>query len=80
LSVDETIVLVGWFILRYKNAFSFLLLFLLVTGFTGMVFGKEPDAIKNNAALRTLIVLVPNMLFIVLAYFSERLQKKKIAK
>jgi len=76
-SLEIIIVLVGWLILRYMNAVSFLLLFLLVAGFSGMVFGKEPDAIKNNAALRTLIVLVPNMLFIVLAYFSERLQKKK---
>jgi hypothetical protein len=75
--LEIILVLVGWLILRYKNAVSFLLLFLLVAGFTGMVFGKEPDAIKSNAALRTLIVLVPNILFIVLAYFSERLQKKK---
>lgn len=75
--LEIILVLVGWLILRYKNAVSFLLLFLLVAGFTGMVFGKEPDAIKNNADMRTLIVLIPNMLFIVLAYFSERLQKKK---
>ena len=75
--LEIVIVLLGWLILRYKNAVSFLLLFLLVAGFTGMFFGKEPDAVKNNATMRTLIVLVPNMLFIVLAYFSERLQKKK---
>jgi hypothetical protein len=75
--LEIILVLIGWLILRYKNAVSYLLLFLLVAGFTGMVFGKEPDSIKNNAALRTLIVLVPNMLFIVLAYLSERLQKKK---
>ena len=75
--VEIILVLVGWLILRYKNAFSFLLLFLLVAGFTGMFFGKEPDVIKNNESLRTLMVLVPNMVFIVLAYFSERSQKKK---
>jgi hypothetical protein len=76
--LEIIIVLVGWLILKYKNAFSFLLLFLLVAGFTGMFFGKEPDVIKNSESLRTLIVLVPNILFIVLAYLSERSQKKKV--
>ena len=75
--LEIILVLVGWLILRYKNAISFLLLFLLVAGFTGMFFGKEPDVIKNNESLRALVVLVPNILFIVLAYFSERLQKNK---
>jgi len=75
--LEIILVLVGWLILRYKNAVSYLLFFLLIAGFTGMFFGKEPDVIKNNESLRTLIVLVPNMLFIVLAYFSERSQKKK---
>jgi hypothetical protein len=53
------------------------LLFLLIGSFTGMIFAKEPDAIKNSEALRTLIVLAWNTLFIVLAYFSERIQKKR---
>lgn len=75
--LEIILVLFGWLILRYKNTVSYLLFFLLVAGFTGMFFGKEPDVIKNNESLRTLIVLVPNMLFIVLAYFSERSQKKK---
>lgn len=74
-ALEITLVLVGWLILRYKNVFSFLLLFLLVAGFSGMFFCQEPPVIKNNESLRTLIVLVPNILFIVLAYFSERLQK-----
>lgn len=76
--LEIILVLVGWLILKYKNAFSFLLLFLLVAGFTGMFFGKEPDVIKNSESLRTLIVLVTNILFIVLAYLSERSQKQKI--
>jgi hypothetical protein len=42
-----------------------------------MVFGKEPVGIRDNASLRTLIVLIPNILFMALAYFSERLQEKK---
>jgi hypothetical protein len=76
--LEIILVLVGWLILRYRNAISFLLLFLLIGSFTGMVFGKEPDAIKNNEVLRVFIVLAPNVLFIVLAYFSERFQKNRI--
>jgi hypothetical protein len=76
-SLEIIIVLAGWIILRYRNAVSYLLLFLLIGSFTGMIFGKEPDAIKNNETLRTLIVLASNILFIVLAYFSERYQKYK---
>jgi len=75
--LEIVLVLAGWLILRYRNPVSYILLFLLISGFTGMIFGKEPDAIKNSEALRSLMVLVPNMLFIVLAYFSERLQIKK---
>ena len=75
--LEIVLVLTGWLILRYRNAFSYLLLFLLIGSFTGMIFGKEPDGIKTNEALRTLIVLGSNMLFIVLAYFSERIQKDK---
>lgn len=76
--LEIILVLAGWLIIRYKNPISFLLLFLLVASFTGMVFGKEPEVIRNNASLRTLVVLVPNIVFIVLAYFSERLQEKKV--
>ncbi|MCX5840959.1 MAG: hypothetical protein NTY16_05795, partial [Deltaproteobacteria bacterium] len=75
--LEIILVLSGWLILRYRNAVSFLLLFLLIGSFTGMIFGKEPDAMKNSEALRTLMVLASNMLFIVLAYFSERIQKDK---
>jgi hypothetical protein len=75
--LEIILVLSGWLILRYRNAVSFLLLFLLIGYFTGMIFVKEPDAIKNSEALRTLIVLAWNTLFIVLAYFSERIQKNK---
>jgi len=42
-----------------------------------MIFRKEPDILKNNEALRTLIVLASNTLFIVLAFFSEKTQKKQ---
>ena len=75
--LEIILVLTGWLILKYMNAISYLLLFLLIGSFTGMIFGKEPDGIKTNEALRTLIVLGSNMLFIVLAYFSERIQKDK---
>lgn len=75
--LEIVLVLAGWLILRYRNPVSYILFFLLIGGFTGMFFGKEPDAIKNSEALRSLMVLVPNILFIVLAYFSERLQKNK---
>lgn len=71
------LVLSGWLLLRYWNAFSFLLVFFLIASFTGMVFGREPDTIKNNEALRTLMVLATTLLFIVLAYFSERFRKTR---
>jgi len=77
--LEILLVATGWLILRYWNSVSFLLFFLLVGGFTGMFFGKEPDTIKSNEALRTLMVLVPNALFILLAYFSEKVQKKRSA-
>lgn len=73
--LEIVMVLAGWLYLGYRNAVSFLLLFLLLAGFCGMTFGKEPDMIKSHEALRTLVVLVPNLLFIVLAYFSEKAQK-----
>jgi hypothetical protein len=75
--LEIALVLAGWLILGYRNTVSYILLFLLIAGFTGMFFGKEPDVIKNSESLRSLMVLVPNMLFILLAYFSERLQKNK---
>ncbi len=77
--LEIILVLLGWLILRYRNAVSFLMLFLLIGSFTGMIFGKESDTMKNNEALRTLMVLVSNMLFILLAYFSERIQKARTA-
>jgi hypothetical protein len=76
--LEIILVLSGWLILRYWNVVSFLLLFLLIGSFTGMIFGKEPDTMKNNEALRTLMVLASNTLFIVLAYFSKRIQKDKV--
>lgn len=41
-----------------------------------MFFGKEPDVIKDSPVIRTVIVLAPTMLFIVLAYISEQRQLK----
>jgi len=75
--LEIVLVLSGWLILRYKNAVSFLLLFLLIGSFTGMIFSEEPEVMKNHEALRTLMVLASNTLFVVLAYFSERIQKNK---
>ena len=75
-SLEIILVLLGWLILRYRNCVSYLLLFLLIGSFTGMIFGKEPDTMKANEALRTLMVLAANTLFIILAYFSERTQKR----
>jgi len=76
-SIEIILVLIGFLILKYWNTISFLLLFLLIGSFTGMVFGSEPAAMKSNEILRTLMVLGSNALFIVLAYFSEKIQKKK---
>ena len=75
--LEVVMVLAGWFFLRYNNGVSYLLLFLLIAGFSGMVFAQEPDIIRSNDAFRSLAVLVPNMLFIVLAYFSEEIQKRR---
>ena len=77
--LEIILALSGWLILRYRNTVSVLLLFLLVGSFTGMIFGKEPDVVKNNEALRTSMVLAVDMLFIVLAYFSEKIQKTSAA-
>jgi hypothetical protein len=76
--LEIILVLSGWLILKYRNIVSFLLLFLLVGGFTGMVFGKEPDAMKSYEA-RALLMLMLNFLFIALAYFSEKKFKKHLA-
>ncbi len=64
----------GWLALKYRNIFSYLLLIVLAGSFTGMIFGSEPELIREEQSLRSLILLVSNILFIVLAYDSERKQ------
>jgi hypothetical protein len=75
--IEIILVCAGWLILGYRNGASFLLLFLLLGSFSGMFFGREPEAIKNSQVIRTAIVLIPTLLFIGLAYVSERNERKK---
>ncbi len=76
-AIEVVLVLVGWLILGNRNVVSFVLLFLLLAGFTGMTFGEEPDMVRTNSVLRISMVLVPTALFVVLAYFSEKAGKGK---
>lgn len=63
--------LIGWLLLKKRNVVSVVLLLLLIGGFSKMLFGEEPEAMKQSASLRSLAVLISNCLFILLAYFSE---------
>jgi hypothetical protein len=75
-AIEVTVVIIGWIIIKKKNLFSYLLLFLMIASFTGMVFGEEPEMMKQNDYLRTSLVLFSNGLFIFLAYLSEKKSKK----
>lgn len=75
--LEMALVLAGWLILGYRNRVSYLLLLLLIGSFTGMFFGEEPSAIRSNQVLRTMIILAPTVLFLVLAYLAERAQKAR---
>jgi hypothetical protein len=71
-ALEILFVVAGWLLLKQKNLVSFILLFLLIASYTGMVFSEEPDIMKHNDALRTSSVLVSNSLFIFLAFLSDR--------
>ena len=77
-TIEILFVLIGWLLIKRKNIFSYILLFLMLAIFSGMVFREEPDIIKHNDYLRTSIVLISNGLFIILAYLSDRKTKKEI--
>lgn len=69
--IEIAIVLTGWLLLK-KNIYSYLLLVLMVGAFSGIVFAEEPPIFREHYALRTSIVLIANLLFIFLAYLSDR--------
>lgn len=75
-AIEISFVLIGWIIVKNKNIFSYILLFLMLASFSGMVFSEEPEAMKHNDVLRTSVVLVSNGMFILLAYLWERTAKK----
>lgn len=70
--IEIIFVLTGWLLLKKRNLFSYILLFLLIAGFTGMLFGHEPEILKQNAPLRSSVVLIANCIFIILANLSDR--------
>jgi len=74
--IEVALFMAGWLIWKKKNIFSYVLLFLVIGGFTSMVFGHEPDFIRDNEILRTFIILMANILFIFLAYLTEKRFKK----
>ncbi len=77
-AIEILFVLIGWLLIKQRNIFSYILLFLLIASFSGMVFSDEPEIMKHNDSLRTSVVLISNGLFIFLAYLSDRKQKKRI--
>ncbi len=76
--VEVIFVLGGWLLIKQKNVFSYILLFLMIASFTGMVFSDEPEIMKHNDYLRTSMVLISNGVFILLAYFSDKKSKRQI--
>lgn len=75
-SLEILFVIFGWFLIKKRNVFSYILLFLMLAAFTGMIFSEEPELMKNNDYLRTFMVLIFNGIFIFLAYLSEKTKLK----
>ncbi|MCX6250185.1 MAG: hypothetical protein NTX61_05475 [Bacteroidetes bacterium] len=74
--LEIAFVVIGWMLLK-KNLYSYLLLFLMVGAFTGMVFAEEPPIFREHYVLRTSIVLIANLLFIFVAYLWDRETKSQ---
>lgn len=72
--LEIILVAAGWIILKYRNIYSWLLLSVLFAGFTGMIFSSEPELVRDEPTLRALVLLVSNIIFIILAYDSEKKQ------
>jgi len=71
-SLEIIFVGIGWLLVKKRNVFSYLLLVLMIAGFTGMTFSEEPEIMKHSDYLRTSIVLISNGIFIFLAYLSDK--------
>lgn len=76
-AIEILFVLIGWLLVMERNLFSYVLLFFMIASFSGMIFSNEPEIMKQNNYLRTLVVLISNGLFILLAYLSDRKLKKE---
>lgn len=68
--IEIAVVVTGWLFLK-KNIYSYLLLFLMVGAFTGIVFAAEPPIFREHYFLRTSIVLIVNLIFIFVAYLWD---------
>lgn len=76
-AMEILLVLIGWLLIRKRNVFSYVLLFIMIASFSGMIFSDEPEAMKHNDYLRTSVGLISNGLFIFLAYLSDRKLKNE---
>ena len=74
--IEIAIVLTGWLFMK-KNIYAYLLLVLMISAFTGMVFAEEPPIFREHYAERTPIVLTANLLFIFIAYLWDRKTKSQ---
>ena len=68
--IEIAFVVTGWLFLK-KNIYAYLLLVLMTGAFTGMVFAEEPPVFREHYFLRTLMVLIVNILFIFIAFLWE---------
>jgi len=75
-SIEILFVLIAWLLIKERNIFSYVILFLMIASFSGMTFNNEPEIMKNNDSLRTSVVLISYVLFILLAYLYDRKMKK----
>ena len=72
--IEIAFVLAGWLMLK-RNFYSYLLLVLMVSSLSGMMFSEEPPIVREHYILRTSIVLISNLLFIFMAYLWDRRNK-----
>ncbi|RMD51307.1 MAG: hypothetical protein D6830_00640, partial [Ignavibacteria bacterium] len=65
--LEIALVLIGWIYLGRKNTFSYLLILLMIVGFTGMIYRPEPEVIRESVFLRSGVVLLSNGIFVILS-------------
>ena len=70
--IEIAMVIAGWIWLKNRNGYSIALTILMIFLFSGMIFGRQPEAVQNNTVLRSGIVLLANAVFVILSYFAEK--------